>query len=103
MQKWTKHIHYILKNSEDTTLIGILTIHLAHCFLNPNPKNFIDAFTKSLLKHFHYLRRIIMEHVTNHLELDIYNLQAIEILEKAGISEPTDRQITTIERLLKAT
>lgn len=34
-------------------------------------------------------------------ELDLYNLQAIEILERAGIAEPSDRQITMIERLLK--
>lgn len=43
-----------------------------------------------------------MNYVTNHLDLDIYNLQAIEILEKAGIHEPNERQILTIERLLKA-
>ena len=34
-------------------------------------------------------------------ELDLFNLQAIEILERVGITEPSHRQITTIERLLK--
>ena len=36
-------------------------------------------------------------------KLNIYNLQAIEILEKSGISEPDEQQIKTIECLLKAT
>jgi hypothetical protein len=35
------------------------------------------------------------------LDLDIYNLQAIEILEHVGILEPTETQIITIESLLK--
>lgn len=38
-----------------------------------------------------------------HAKINIYNLQAIEILESAGISEPNEQQIKTIERLLKAT
>ena len=36
------------------------------------------------------------------IELDSYNLQAIEILERAGITEPSEQQITSIEHLLRA-
>ena len=34
--------------------------------------------------------------------VDLFNLQAIEVLERAGINNPSERQITTIERLLKS-
>jgi hypothetical protein len=34
-------------------------------------------------------------------EIDIYNLQAIKILENAGITEPSEEQINAVEHVLK--
>jgi hypothetical protein len=84
------------------SLFKTMCFHIACSFLNQSPTTALERSLKFLLTHFQYLRRKIMRIVENHLEeLDLYNLQAIEILEQAGFDEPTDRQINTIERLLK--
>ena len=52
----------------------------------------------------YYSRRKLMEHINTNteFEVDMYNLQAIEILERAGFEEPSEIQINTIEQILRA-
>jgi hypothetical protein len=76
---------------------------MARAYLNTTPTTLKQHSVKLLLSQFKYLRRQIMILADNHYsEIDVYNLQAIEILERAGITEPSEQQITTIERLLRA-
>lgn len=85
-----------------SSIFAGLSLRLASYFLNPQPQTRTQSYIKFLLAHFHYLRRKIMSIAENSSDWDIYNIQAIEILEKAGFTEPTEQQIATIERLLKA-
>jgi hypothetical protein len=95
-------LSYILEESWMDIFIQTVSIRLARVFLNPSPKTLYQRSIKFLLGHLNYLRKKIMNHASNYAEVDIYNLQAIEILERAGISEPSEHQIIAIERLLKA-
>jgi hypothetical protein len=95
---------FIKADSGMNAILGALSVKTARYLLNHSPTTLFQHCLKYLLNRSKFLRKKIMTIANNCMdELDLYNLQAIEILEKAGISEPTDRQITTIERLLKAT
>lgn len=91
MEKWTKHHSIFTK-----TIIGLIG-----CFFNPNPHSGFQRFVKLILKHFSYLRHAMINYVILITDLDIYHLQAITILENAGIDNPKKYQISTIEQLLK--
>jgi hypothetical protein len=38
----------------------------------------------------------------NNYEVDLYNLKAIQLLERAGITMPSEEQISTVEKVLKS-
>jgi hypothetical protein len=91
MEKWTKHQNIVTK-----AVIGLIS-----CSFNPNPNTSRQRLIKGFLKHFSYLRKAIIYYAVSILDLDIYNLQAIAILAQAGVHNPRQNQITTIEQLLK--
>ncbi len=102
MQERIERLDDVIANSWFDAGIRIHAIRLARIYLTPTPNTFSQHTIKFLLSHFQYLRRKIMEYANDQTDIDIYNLQAIEILERAGITEPSEQQIITIERLLKA-
>ena len=102
MQENTLPLSYAIQGNLFNAFFKACSIRVAYTYLNPNPKTFPQRSIKFLLNQSKFLRRKIMSQADVHAEVDIYNLQAIEILEKAGITEPSEQQITTIERLLRA-
>lgn len=92
MEKWIKHQNIFTK----------VAIELISCSFNPNPNSLRQCLVKSVLTNFSYLRKAIIYYTVSILDLDIYNLQAIAILARAGVHNPRQNQITTIEQLLKA-
>ena len=102
MQERTERLNYTLENKALNAFFGAASFRVARAYLNPTPSTLKQHSIKFLLSQFKYLRRKIMTLADNHSEVDVYNLQAIEILERAGITEPSEQQIITIERLLRA-
>ena len=102
MQERIERLNDVIGSNAISVLLKACSIRIGRTYLNPTPQTFSQYLIKFLLNQFKYLRSKIMTHANNQADIDIYNLQAIEILERAGITEPSEQQITTIERLLKA-
>lgn len=92
MEKWINRHNVLAK----------IAVRLASYILNPNPQTPAQHYFRAVVNRFKYLRNKLIDAANACLDLDIYSLQAIEILNRAGIEAPSKNQITTIEQLLRA-
>ena len=91
-----------MKNMELNFDTQSIAFKLASCFFNPTPDSINQRLIKVILRHFTALRKLLINYANSVCEIDFYNLQALLILERAGVDAPKPYQIRQIENILRA-